>query len=162
MRPRVLVTGIGTILRGDEGFALEVVQRLAERRLPSWVQLADHGIGCGRLDCDMLGDYDTTVLVDGTPRGGTPGRLRVTDLDLTEAQPDGLIAPALLRLLGCDAARLVVVACEPRSTTGIGLSPEVAAAVDEAVELVTELVWGEPPGAAAAGSPRLVPSARGE
>jgi hydrogenase maturation protease len=154
MRPRVLVTGIGTILRGDEGFAPEVVQRLAEQQLPAWVQLADHGIGSGRLDCDLLGGYDTTVLVDGSPRGGAPGQLRVTDLDLT-GTPEPLSAPGphgltpataltLLRLLGGDASRLVVVSCEPRTTTGVGLSPEVKSAVPRAVGLITELVWGGP------------------
>lgn len=154
----MLVTGIGTILRGDEGFALEVVQRLAEQRLPAWVQLADHGIGSGRLDCDLLGDYDTTVLVDGSPRGGLPGQLRVTDVDLTGAGVADALAPpnahgitpasalTLLRLLGGDAARLVIVGCEPRTTTGVGLSPEVEAAVNQAVALVTELVWGGPAG----------------
>lgn len=152
----MLVTGVGTILRGDEGFALEVVQRLAERRLPAWVQLADHGIGRSRLHHDMLGDYDTTVLVDGTPHGGVPGRLWFTDLDLTDADTGAefpmparhRLTPAaeltLLRLLGGDASRLVVVGCEPHTTDGVGLSPEVHAAVDDAVTLITELVWGEP------------------
>ncbi|WP_231642633.1 hydrogenase maturation protease [Saccharomonospora sp. NB11] len=156
MRPRVLVTGVGTLLRGDEGFALEVVQRLAEQRLPAWVQLADHGIGRSRLQHDMLGDYDTTVLVDGTPHGGAPGRLWVADLDLLapEAETNVLgprphrLTPAaeltLLRLLGGDASRLVVVGCEPRTTTGVGLSTDVHAAVDDAVTLITELVWGAP------------------
>lgn len=156
MRPRVLVAAVGNIGIGDEGFGVEVIRRLADAVLPSWVQLADHGIGCGRLDCDMLGGYDTTILLDATPRGGAAGELSLLEADLDElstAPPTLLgthgIAPQaalqLLRVLGGDAGRLVVVGCEPVKTEGIGLSAPVLAAVDEAVRLVTDLVWGTEP-----------------
>ncbi|NIJ11306.1 hydrogenase maturation protease [Saccharomonospora amisosensis] len=158
MRPRVLVAGVGNVLLGDDGFGVEVVQRLAGVALPSWVQLADHGLGCGRLDCDMLGGYDTTILLDATPRGGSPGQLCVIEAEVDEQssalpalldahgiQPKAAIR--LLHLLGSDAGRVVVVGCEPAKTVGIGLSPAVAEAVTEAVRIVTDLVWGtEPPG----------------
>lgn len=157
MRPRVLVAGVGNVLLGDDGFGVEVVQRLADVPLPNWVQLVDHGIGCGRLDCDMLGGYDTTILLDATPRGGVPGQLCVIEAELDEQsatlpalldahgiRPEGAIR--LLRLLGGDAGRVVVVGCEPLKNEGIGLSSRVAEAVTQAVHIVTDLVWGtEPP-----------------
>ena len=68
----------------------------------------------------------------------------------------------LLGMLGARPGRMLVVGCEPASVAaGIGLSEPVAAAVDEAVRMVLELVR-EAPGPAppggkpvtAAGSPR--------
>lgn len=48
--------------------------------------------------------------------------------------------------LGAEAGRVLVVGCEPMSVEeGIGLSPPVAAAVDEAVRVVTRLVTGGGP-----------------
>jgi hydrogenase maturation protease len=48
--------------------------------------------------------------------------------------------------LGAEAGRVLVVGCEPMSLEeGIGLSPPVAAAVDEAVRVVTRLVTGGAP-----------------
>jgi hypothetical protein len=48
--------------------------------------------------------------------------------------------------LGAEAGRVLVVGCEPASLEeGIGLSPPVAAAVDEAVRVVTRLVTGGGP-----------------
>jgi hydrogenase maturation protease len=48
--------------------------------------------------------------------------------------------------LGAEAGRVLVVGCEPMSLEeGIGLSPPVAAAVDEAVRVVTRLVTGGGP-----------------
>src|ERR1022692_5257973 len=49
-------------------------------------------------------------------------------------------------MLGAEAGRVLVVGCEPASLEeGIGLSPPVAAAVDEAVRVVTRLVTGGGP-----------------
>ena len=44
MSGRILVAGIGNIFLGDDGFGVEVVQRLAERELPEDVEVADFGI----------------------------------------------------------------------------------------------------------------------
>ena len=52
-------------------------------------------------------------------------------------QPDLVLS--LAGTLGADAGRVLVVGCEPASLEeGIGLSAPVAAAVDEAVRMVTE------------------------
>ncbi|PXY24924.1 peptidase M52 [Prauserella sp. PE36] len=155
MRPRVLLAGVGNVLLGDDGFGVEVVQRLEGTVLPSWVQIADYGIGCGRLD-RLLGGYDTTILIDATPRGGRPGEVYVMEAELDEhpscipalldphgIRPEGALR--LLQVLGGDAGRVLVVGCEPIKRTGIGLSSPVTAAVAEAVRVVTDLVWGTDP-----------------
>ncbi|MET8849862.1 hydrogenase maturation protease [Amycolatopsis sp. NPDC004625] len=154
MRPRVLVAGIGNIFLGDDGFGVEVVKELAGTGLPPWVQLADYGIAGMHLAYDLLGGYDTTILLDATPHGRPPGTLSLIEADTEDLeaasidahgmQPDAVFR--LLRLLGGDAGRVLVVGCEPACLDeGIGLSPEVTATVPAAVRAVTELAWGTCP-----------------
>ncbi|NXY98978.1 hydrogenase maturation protease [Streptomyces sp. BR123] len=159
MSRRILVAGIGNVFLGDDGFGVETVRRLSApgTRLPDGVETADIGIRGVHLAYRLLDGYDTLVLVDATARGGAPGTLY-----LIEATGDGPVAPqapvldghqmspdAVLALLdtlcaGTGAApprRTWVVGCEPGCLDeGIGLSPPVAAAVDEAVRMVLDLV----------------------
>lgn len=156
MRPRLLVAGIGNIFLRDDGFGVEVAHALERVSLPNWVQIADYGIRGMHLAYDLLGGYDTTILIDALPRGEAPGTVyllepdEVSDLPVNPAvdahgmQPDAVFR--LLKLLGGDAGRVLVVGCEPASVDeGIGLSPPVAGAVGEAVRLVTDLAWGASP-----------------
>lgn len=145
----MLVAGVGNALLGDDGFGAEVLQRLGDQVLPSWVQVADYGICGNRAAYELVGDYDTTILIDATPHGGRPGELYVREAELDgehELLASHGLEPAatleLLRLLGGDAGRVYVVGCEPLQTEGFGLSEPVAAAVDAAVHLVTDLTWG--------------------
>jgi len=156
MRPRVLVAGIGNIFLGDDGFGVDVIKRLEHAELPSWVQIADYGI-CGlHLAYDLLGGYDTTILIDAMARGEAPGTVfllepdDMSELPVNPAvdghgmQPDAVFR--LLTLLGGDAGRVLVVGCEPGNVDErIGLSPPVEAAVAEAVRVVADLAWGTSP-----------------
>lgn len=154
MRPRVLVAGIGNIFLGDDGFGVAVVRELAGTGLPPWVRIADYGIAGLHLAYDLLGGYDTTILLDAAPHGRPPGTLSLIEADTGDLaaasidahgmQPDAVFR--LLRLLGGDAGRVLVVGCEPACLDeGIGLSPEVAATVPAAVRAVTGLAWGTCP-----------------
>lgn len=155
MRPRVLVAGIGNIFLGDDGFGVEVIKELEQTELPEWVQIADYGIAGMHLAYDLLGGYDTTILLDATPHGAAPGTLSLIEADTEDLasapaidahgmQPEAVFR--LLRLLGGDAGRVLIVGCEPGCLDGgIGLSPEVAAAIPAAVRAVSELAWGTSP-----------------
>jgi hydrogenase maturation protease len=156
----VLVAGVGNIFLSDDGFGGEVASRLASSDLPDWVQVVDYGIRGMHLAYDLANadGYQTTILVDATPRGGDPGTVYVIEPDLrpqprtAEAaidqnplfnahgmQPD--VVFGMLDMLGAQAGRVLVVGCEPASVDeGIGLSGPVAAAVDEAVRVVLDLV----------------------
>jgi hydrogenase maturation protease len=71
----------------------------------------------------------------GTPQTGSGIPL----LDAHGMQPDVVLG--MLNLLGAEPGRVFLVGCEPASTSeGIGLSEPVAAAVDEAVRIVLDLV----------------------
>lgn len=147
---RTLVAGIGNIFLGDDGFGVEVARRLAAVELPAGIEVGDYGTSGMHLAYDLLGGYQTTILVDAAPRGGPPGAVSLVELDGEPAsrtpsldahgmQPDAVLA--LLASLGGDAGRVLLVACEPAEVCDrIGLSAPVEAAVPHAVELLTELV----------------------
>ncbi|MGI8522654.1 MAG: hydrogenase maturation protease [Nocardioides sp.] len=164
MTGRILVAGIGNIFLGDDGFGVEVVRRLAGAELPADVEVVDIGIRGMHLAYQLLDGYDALVMIDATPRGGTPGQLYVLEPDLAAIpdddgsllnahgmQPDAVLA--LLRTLSRDVVdgtptevvgRVLVLGCEPQSVDeGMGLSAPVAAAVEPAVELLQQVLRTE-------------------
>ena len=153
MSGRVLVAGIGNIFLGDDGFGVEVVRRVANEPFPEGVRVVDFGIRGLHLAYELLDGYDTAILVDAAPRGGTPGTVYVIEPELAgdETPAGGSLLDAhgmepvavlgLLATLGGSVRRVLVVGCEPATIEeGIGLSEPVALAVDEAVRVVRELV----------------------
>ncbi|MER5427733.1 hydrogenase maturation protease [Streptomyces sp. NPDC002588] len=156
---RTLVAGIGNIFLGDDGFGVETVRRLAERRLPEHVEVVDIGVRGVHLAYQLLDGYDTLVVVDATARGEAPGTLYVIEhegpddggthaaapaIDGHRMTPDSVLA--LLHTLcagtgGEPPGRVLIVGCEPASVEeGIGLSTPVSAAVPEAVRVIEELL----------------------
>lgn len=155
MTARMLIAGVGNIFLGDDGFGAEVARRLAAADLPDWVRVADYGISGMHLAYDLAEGYETTVLVDASPRGGEPGTVYVLEVDAAGPPAAGVVDAhgmqpdvvfSMLDLLGADAGRVLVVGCEPACVDeGIGLSAPVAAAVDEAVRVVLDLVRAADP-----------------
>ncbi|MBV8979479.1 MAG: hydrogenase maturation protease [Acidimicrobiia bacterium] len=150
---RVLVAGAGNIFLGDDGFGSEVVRRLECEQWPAGVRVRDFGVAAVHLAYELEDGFDTVVLVDASASGQVPGTLSVIEPQLDRA-PGGenaflfdphAVTPdtalALLSHAGDRLGRVLVVVCEPASIDeGIGLSPPVAGAVDEAVSLVRKLV----------------------
>jgi hydrogenase maturation protease len=155
----MLIAGVGNIFLGDDGFGVEVATRLSSESLPGWVRVADYGISGMHLAYDLAEGFETAVLVDATPRGGEPGTLYVMELepgpgmgaaadgsspllDGHGMQPD--VVFGMLKTLGADVGRVLLVGCEPASIdAGIGLSAPVTAAVDEAVRVLVDLVHAQ-------------------
>jgi hydrogenase maturation protease len=150
----LLIGGIGNVFLGDDGFGVEVAQRLAREHLPEGVRVVDFGIRGYDLAIALM-EHDEAILVDAMRRGGSPGTLYVLEPALVEDAP-GAIEPhdltpehvlALVRTLGGRPPRLRILGCEPETCGSeeepvMGLSPVVTAAVDEAVALVRYLVSG--------------------
>jgi hydrogenase maturation protease len=166
MTGRMMIAGVGNIFLGDDGFGVEVARRLADAGLPDWVRVADYGISGMHLAYDLAEGFETTILVDASPRGEPPGTVFVMELDGRPGEPADGPGPAtpvldghgmqpdvvlgMLDMLGADAGRVLLVGCEPASVDArIGLSPPVAAAVDEAVRVVHDLVRAAGAGAGA-------------
>lgn len=163
MTGKLLVAGVGNIFLGDDGFGVEVANRLAAADLPDWAQVVDYGIRGMHLAYDLAGGYSSAILVDATARGGTPGTIYVIEPDLSgtatdPADDDAALAAnplfnahgmqpdvvfGVLAMLGAEARQVLVVGCEPANVDyGIGLSEPVATAVDEAVAVVLDLIAG--------------------
>jgi hydrogenase maturation protease len=161
---RILIAGIGNIFLGDDGFGVEVAQRLLNRTYPQGVQVCDFGIRGVDLAYTLLDDFDTLILVDATPRGGEPGTLYLIEPDLSAFDPErgaeaGRVALdahsmdpvkvlAFAMTLGASPCQTLLVGCEPvpfdygedYTEMQMGLSAPVQAAVAEAVNMIDSLV----------------------
>jgi len=154
----ILIAGIGNIFLGDDGFGVEVAQRLSRRSWPKGVRVADFGIRGLDLAYALADGYDAIILIDACPRGGKPGTLYTLEPDLAEltaAKEDGAGAveshgmnpTRVLQMassLGAQLSHVLVIGCEP-ATLGpeegaMGLSPPVEAAVEQAVERIDSLI----------------------
>jgi hydrogenase maturation protease len=156
----ILIAGVGNIFLGDDAFGVEVARRLAERRWPDGVRVVDFGIRGLDLAYSILDGCGNVILVDAVARGQPPGTLYVMEPQLDDdegAQPAAMPSPMLdahgmdpatvlrlIRQLGGPAVPIWLVGCEPVSWTDdgdlpTGLSEPVAAAVEEAVNLVQQI-----------------------
>jgi len=157
MSRRVLVAGVGNVFLGDDGFGVEVARRLGGDAFPPGVEVADFGIRGVHLAYELLGGYDTLILVDAARRGEPPGTVFVLEPDFARApdpEEDGRtldahsldpeMVLAILKDLGGTVGRVRIVGCEPADLSeGMDLSPPVRAAVDEATRIVRRLVAEE-------------------
>ena len=144
----VLVAGVGNIFLRDDGFGSEVARRLASRPLPEGVQVVDYGIGGIHLAYDLLAGVDQLILVDSFTRDVAPGTVSLLQVEADDDLPPTVDSHAMdpatvfasLRGLGGAPPPTVVVGCEPADVSeGMGLSPQVADAVDPTVEQVLRL-----------------------
>ena len=132
----MLVAGIGNIFLGDDGFGVEVAQRLLARPVPEGVRVEDFGIRGVHLAYELLDGYDALVLVDAVPMGEAPGTVALIEPEISELEPGDDPVPTLeahsmspavvldmLAGLGGKVDRILIVGCEPATVDeGIGLS----------------------------------------
>jgi hydrogenase maturation protease len=155
---RVLIAGVGNVLRGDDGFGVEVARRLDAIDLPSDVRVVETGIGGIALVQELQDGWDALIVVDTVDRGRPPGTVLVIDptvigvedldwngrhdilADMHLATPERALM--LARALGVLPPIVRLVGCQPcdAERVGIGLDPLVAAAVDVAVGQVRDEV----------------------
>lgn len=153
---RTLVAGFGNVLRGDDGFGVEVIRRLHESTGAGrpddgsdTVELLDVGTGGLRLAQELLDGYDRVIVVDAMTRGGEPGTVyllaveevgAVGSVDMHLALPSRALAVA--RALGALPGDVWLVGCEPAvvDDLAIGLSAAVEPAVERAVLEIRRLV----------------------
>jgi hydrogenase maturation protease len=154
---RLLVAGIGNIFLSDDGFGPEVLARLRGHPVPADVEVTDYGIRGVHLAYRLLDGVGTLVFVDAAPHGKAPGTVSLIEVDPAEipaaegssppVDAHGMEPVSVLRMLsslGGTVDRVLVVACEPKVVEeGLGLSPEVEAAVPAAVALIQELLANE-------------------
>ncbi len=155
-RPMTVVIGLGNPILRDDGVGFHVAEALRGRLDKRRVEVVQASIGGFRL-LETLAGRRRAVLVDAVRLGGRPGqiyRLSAEDFrgSIRAASPHEAGLPEALALgqrLGMEVPEVVVVGIEPAEVEefGEGLTPEVAAALPEAVALV--LAEAEPELAAA-------------
>lgn len=156
MTGRVLIAGIGNIFLGDDAFGVETVNELLKRPLPERVRVVDFGIRSYDLAYAIMEGYDVVIMVDATSRREEPGTLFLVEIDPDEAgeyetdllNPHGLNPAAVLQMVaslgGEIPQRVYLVGCEPavlETENGeMSLSPNVQAAVPEAIKMIESLL----------------------
>ena len=156
---RILVAGMGNVLRRDDGFGVEVARRLmGTTDLPANVTIVEVGIGGISLVQELLDKYDALLVIDAIQRDGPPGKVYVLEAEVPDlndlAEPvrrDFLAdmhyttpsrALILAKALGVLPRKVMIVGCQPAvcDDLGLGLSEPVASAVDSAVARVSALL----------------------
>jgi hydrogenase maturation protease len=148
---RVLVAGVGNVLRADDAFGPVVAQRLMAMDLPPGVKVIETGIGGIALVQELQEGYDALVVIDAVDRGRPPGHVMLIALEVPHvddmewgARYDFLAdvhlatperALIMSKALGVLPDDTIMVGCQPvdAETPGIPMSAEVEAACDVAV-----------------------------
>ncbi|MCA1592659.1 MAG: hydrogenase maturation protease [Acidobacteria bacterium] len=156
---RILIAGVGNVLRGDDGFGVEVAQALARsRNLPATVTLFEAGIAGIPLVQELMDGYDALVVADAVERDGAPGTIYVIEPDIADPatlDPSALHASladahytepskvlVLAKALGVLPPQVFIVGCQPAGYDELGaeLSAPVRDAVGLAVQRIESLV----------------------
>lgn len=158
MNIRILIACIGNIFLGDDAFGVEVSRSLLSRTLPSEVTVKDFGVRGFDLAYALLEPWRSVILVDALARDAAPGTLfvlepdinRLCDLgaegmDLSPHSMDPMRVLSLAVSMGPVCARVLIVGCVPKDFGDefegrMGLSSSVQAAVEEAANMIEELV----------------------
>ena len=164
---KILIAGVGNLLRTDDGFGVEVARRLDAMDLPAEVSVVETGIAGIALVQELQTGYDALVVVDCVDLGRPPGHVMLIEPDVVDVHalswPERhdlladmhLATPArammLARALGVLPPQVLMVGCQPLDPDayGEGLSEPVAAAVGVAVSEiqrhVEQLLTAGPP-----------------
>lgn len=159
---KILVAGVGNILRSDDGFGVEVANRLiaaeAQADADRPVTIVEAGIAGIQLIQELQDGYDAVIVIDTVDRERPPGTVMVIDYNVLDVHELGhnekydLLADMHLatperslmvaRALGVlpPIVRMVGVQPVDVESPAIGLSETVASAIGPAIEEIDRCV----------------------
>lgn len=157
---RILVAGMGNVLRRDDGFGVAVAQRLQECELPCQPTVIEVGTGGISLVQELMAPpgYNVLLLIDAVQGNGPAGTVVVLDADVPNLDdfPEAVRrdyladmhyavpsrALVLAKALGVLPTKTFIVGCQPEvhEVFEIGLSAPVDEAIETAVARVKELL----------------------
>lgn len=156
---KIMIAGMGNVLRGDDAFGIRVVQALAGNAgVPGGVYLYEAGIAGIPLVQELMSGYDALILVDAVDRRAEPGTIFVLEhpkakaieidrANLHQSMVDAhYVDPSkvllLARALGICPPQVLIVGCQPEFVEDAfeGMHPAVERAVAPAVELILSLI----------------------
>ena len=163
---RILIAGVGNVLKADDAFGVEVAHRLQAMALPEGVRVVETGIGGIALVQELQEGWDAMIVADAVDRGRPPGTIMLIEPDVIDVKAlswgerSDLLSDAhlatpervfmLARALDVLPERLLMVGCQPLDVEAIGveMSEPVKAAVEiainEILQHVAELIALDP------------------
>jgi hydrogenase maturation protease len=147
---RILVAGVGNVLRADDGFGPAVAARLND--LPAGVEVVETGIGGIALLQEILKGCDGLIVIDAVDHGAAPGTVFLIEpeVDGPAHVPDVHLANPrrvlmMAKAMGALPERVLIIGCQPAEVDELGeqLSEKVERAVAVAAGKVREaaLAW---------------------
>lgn len=152
MTPKIVILGVGNLLRSDDGVGVHAAQALAANPPPG-AEVVDAGTDVLSA-LPFLAQADCAVIIDALQAGGAPGTVRL----MREADLAGLHGTVTAHAVNILAARhlfdrdavwpeLAILGVEPDALGyGMTLSPAVAAALPLVEQRCREIVatWQTP------------------
>ncbi len=157
---RILVAGMGNVLRHDDGLGVEAAKRLsASGTLPEHVKVIEVGIGGIHLVQELMAGYDALIIIDALERGSAPGTLHVLEAEVpdlhtwSENQRGDFLADmhyttptkamTLAKALGVLPPQVYLVGCQPAEVNefGIGLSEHIEPRIGVITRAIEDLVY---------------------
>lgn len=156
---KILVAGVGNILRGDDGFGVAVAQTLLQtNKYGGKVTVFEAGIAGIALVQELMSGYDLLIIADTIHRGGAPGTIYVIEPEVPElnekasyelhqsltdahySDPSKVLI--LAKALNVLPHRVFLIGCEPTDYDELeaDLSPAVQRAVAVALEKIDSLI----------------------
>ncbi len=156
---KTLVTGVGNVLRGDDGFGVAVAKKLLETdKYGDDVTIFEAGIAGIALVQELMSGYDMLIIIDTVHRGGLPGTIYLLEPDVPDlaekfsndlhqslvdahySDPSKVLI--LAKALNILPTKVYLVGCEPTGYDELeaDLSPPVSRAVQVAVDTVKSLI----------------------
>ena len=155
---KILVAGVGNVLRGDDGFGIAVAQQLEGRSHGNNVTIVESGIAGISLVQELMDGYDMLIVADAVERDGVPGTIYLIEPDVPDHDEKASNAlhqsladahysdPAkvfiLAKALGVLPPQVFLIGCQPADYDELGadMSPGVTQAVQLAVEQIEILI----------------------
>ena len=101
---KILIAGIGNVLRGDDGFGIRVIEALSkDARVTAGIDLYEAGIAGIGLVQELINGYDALIMVDAVDQGSRPGTLFILDPIVPEVNGPEVNGP---EVNGIDAIEL--------------------------------------------------------
>ena len=144
---KIVILGVGNRLMGDDGFGPKALDELEKRNMPENVELIDAGVG-GIAILSWIEDADKVIIIDSVQTNNEPPgtvyqftdkdipsldnfMLSLHDLNLVDTIQIGKVVqkmPEEIIIFGVEVKRLTQFDDQ--------LTPEVAGAMDEVIDLV--------------------------
>ncbi len=81
---KILVAGVGNVLRGDDAFGVEVANILLERQNRPEVTVVETGIAGIQLVQDLQEGFDAVIVIDTVDREREPGMVMTIDYEVID------------------------------------------------------------------------------